>query len=125
LFSPRWSPDGRFIVALSFDSQALRLFDTSTRTWGDLVPHGGHYLSWPSWSADSQSVQYKVDLAAGIEIRRMRLSDRHTEVVASTEGLNLATTNVGQWLGALPDGSPLVLLDAGSHEIYALDWEAP
>jgi hypothetical protein len=31
----------------------------------------------------------------------------------------------GQWLGAAPDGSPLLLLEAGTHEIYALDWDAP
>jgi Tol biopolymer transport system component len=125
LFSPRWSPDGRFIVALSFDSQALRVFDTSKRMWSDLVPHGQQYLSWPWWSADSQSVQYAVDVAAGAEIRRTRLSDRRTELVAMSPGVNLAAGFLGQWRGALPDGSPLVLLDVGTHEIYALDWEAP
>jgi hypothetical protein len=25
----------------------------------------------------------------------------------------------------LPDGSPLVLLDIGTHDIYALEWDAP
>jgi hypothetical protein len=31
----------------------------------------------------------------------------------------------GTWVGALPDGSPLVLADIGTHDIYALDWDAP
>ena len=27
--------------------------------------------------------------------------------------------------GYTPDGFPMVLLDVGTHDIYALDWEAP
>jgi hypothetical protein len=33
LFSPRWSPDGRFIAALSFDSQRMVLFEFATAEW--------------------------------------------------------------------------------------------
>jgi len=29
----------------------------------------------------------------------------------------------GIWLGLAPDDSPLLLRDAGSQDIYALDWE--
>ena len=125
LYSSRWSPDGRFLVALSFDSQALRVFDMSNRTWSDLVPHGTDYLAWPTWLADSQSVQYVVDVPTGLEIRRTRLSERRTGLFATSQGLNLAQGYFGLWRGALPDGTPLVLLDIGTHELYALDWEAP
>jgi Tol biopolymer transport system component len=30
-FSPRWSPDGQYVVAMPFDSQKLLLFDFQTR----------------------------------------------------------------------------------------------
>jgi hypothetical protein len=29
------------------------------------------------------------------------------------------------WSGITPDGSPLVLRDVGTQEIYALDWQVP
>jgi hypothetical protein len=32
---------------------------------------------------------------------------------------------LGPWFGSTPDGWPVTLLDAGTHDIYALDWETP
>ena len=37
LFSPHWSPDGRYIAALSSDSQRIMLFDFKTQKWSELV----------------------------------------------------------------------------------------
>jgi hypothetical protein len=36
-----------------------------------------------------------------------------------------AASVLGEWIGSTPDGTPLVLLDTGTHDIYALDWDAP
>ena len=55
-------------------------------------------------------------VATGAGIRRTRLSDRHTETVASTEGVNLAVTFVGQWLGHLPDQPPELLIAEARRE---------
>src|SRR6202007_857788 len=33
LFSPRWSPDGRYIAAVTDDSLKLMLFDRSRQQW--------------------------------------------------------------------------------------------
>ena len=59
------------------------------------------------------------------EVRRIRIDDRRIEPVASLSGLDLAPATFGPWFGALPDGTPLTLIDAGTHDIYALEWEAP
>jgi len=37
----------------------------------------------------------------------------------------LPLTGFFGWTGVTPDGSPLVLRNIGTQEIYALDWEAP
>ena len=37
LFSPHWSPDGRYVLAKSLDSPKLMLFDFSTHKWAELV----------------------------------------------------------------------------------------
>jgi WD40 repeat protein len=37
LFSPHWSPDGRYIAALSYDGQTLMLFDFKTKKWVELA----------------------------------------------------------------------------------------
>ncbi|HXY50114.1 MAG TPA: hypothetical protein VEI01_11725 [Terriglobales bacterium] len=31
----------------------------------------------------------------------------------------------GEWSGLAPDGSPLIVRDISTQEIYALDWQAP
>jgi Tol biopolymer transport system component len=119
-FSPRWSPDGRYIAALSLDSLRLVLFDISRRTWTDLMPRGAFY-SWPYWSPDGASITFR----AGDETKRVTIADRHVETVPGFAGLDRAGGWFGAWLGTTPDGWPVTTLDAGTHDIYALDWETP
>jgi len=45
--------------------------------------------------------------------------------VVDLKGLRLGFGVFGTWAGLAPDDSPIVMLDQSSHEIYALDWEAP
>jgi hypothetical protein len=61
------------------------------------------------------------------DFRRIRIADGRVELLTTTNKLHLASDPflLGTWRGATPDGSPLVLLDAGTHDIYALDWDAP
>jgi Tol biopolymer transport system component len=121
LHAPRWSPDGRWIVAMSYDSRRLALLDVNTGQWTELLNGGTMDVGWPGWSADSRSLSYQ----QGEEIRRVSIADRRIDVIASLKGMDLALGLLGPWYGYESDGSPLVLLDAGTHDIYALDWEAP
>jgi Tol biopolymer transport system component len=47
LFGPRWSPDGRHIVAISADNIKLMLYDVSSQKWHMLTDKLGSigYLS--------------------------------------------------------------------------------
>jgi Tol biopolymer transport system component len=120
-FSPRWSPDGRYILATSLDSLHFVLFEVDTDRRIDLLSGGSIGVGWPCWSPDSQSVWYMQNP----ELRRITIADRKVETIASVKGLNIASGPLGQWFGWTPDGAPLFQLDAGTHDIYALDWEAP
>ncbi len=53
LFSPRWSPDGRWIAALTLGEQRLMLFDVAAGTW---QPVGGLRAADPVWTADSTAL---------------------------------------------------------------------
>jgi Tol biopolymer transport system component len=119
LFSPRWSPDGRYIVALPTDSVGLKLFDFQTQKWAALTDGAAAY---PSWSRDSKYVYFLRVEGAGVF--RVGIRDRKVEQVVNLKGFQM-TAYWGFWLGLTPDDSPLLLKDTGSQEIVALDWEAP
>jgi len=56
----------------------------------------------------------------------VRISDGKTEQVVSLNRIRLTGAWGGAWwFGLAPDDSPLVLRDAGTQEIYALDVELP
>jgi len=120
-FGPRWSPDGRYILGTSLDSTRFVLFDVAAGTRSDLLFTTTTAVGWPAWSLDSRSVQYMQNP----DIRRISIADHHVETLVSVKDLNIAAGALGQWFGWTPDGSPMFLLDAGTHDVYALDWEAP
>ena len=120
LYSPRWSPEGRYVSAFSADSMRLLLYDFQTQKWTDLATGS---LSWLNWSHDGQYV-YVLDYRGKDAVLRIRISDRKTEQVADLK--SLATTGrYGGGLSLAPDDSPLLLRDTGTQDVYSVDWEAP
>ena len=124
LWSPRLSPDGHYVVSLSRDSNRLMLLDMTTHRTAELA--SGAFVGWPEWSHDSKSVvfEFRKRRDTSNSIFRVRIGDRKLEEILSLKGLHLAG-NFGDWSGLAPDDSPLMLLQAASQEIYALDLEAP
>jgi Tol biopolymer transport system component len=119
LYSPRCSPDGRYIAALRQGPETLMLFDFSTQKW---VQVEQIVVGFPSWSRDSKYIYF--DSQGGDRaFYRVRISDHKLERLVSLKDLRL--TGDFAWTGLAPDDSPLVLRDVGTQEIYALDWEAP
>jgi Tol biopolymer transport system component/predicted Ser/Thr protein kinase len=124
LWSPRISPDGRYVAGLTRDSSHLMLLDLSTHRTAELA--SGSFVGWPEWSHDSKSVVFvsSVRRDTGDSIFRVRIGDPKPEEILNLKGLLLKGA-FGDWHGLAPDDSPLMLRDAASQEIYALDWQAP
>ena len=120
LFSPRWSPDGRYICALSADSTRLLVFDLQTQKWSELAKGN---VGFPSWSKDGQFIQL-LDLTGKTSVIRIRLKDAKIERVVDLKDFSQAGY-WGVWLGIAPDDSPLLLREAGTQDVYSLDWEEP
>ncbi|HUJ82962.1 MAG TPA: hypothetical protein VLW83_13830, partial [Candidatus Acidoferrales bacterium] len=56
---------------------------------------------------------------------RIRAADGQIERVVSLKNIRRFFPQFGEWSGLAPDGSPLVVRDISTQEIYALDWQLP
>jgi Tol biopolymer transport system component len=120
LFSPRWSPSGRYIAALSADSGKLMLCDLQTGNWRQLAQGA---LGNPEWSHDSASL-YAQNIQ-GAAIVRIRISTGTIEPAANLSGERIALVGLGAWYGLTPDDSVVTIRDLSSQEIFALELRNP
>lgn len=116
LFSPRWSPSGRYIAALSTDSTKLLLYDFEIRKWRQLAQ--GSFGN-PEWSRDDSFV-YAVDIPT-MTIICIPINEGKIMPVVNLDAERLAFTGLGIWTGLAPDGSILTLRDLSSQEIYSVE----
>ena len=127
-FSPRWSPDGRFIAAMTKDTAfKLMLFDFSSRKWTEVF---GSQMTYPSWSHDGKYIYFQSwhdpVKHSGERIVKLRLSDGKVENVGDIKGVGRLTTGtIVAWFGLAPDDSPLFARDISTSEIFALDVDWP
>jgi eukaryotic-like serine/threonine-protein kinase len=121
LYGPRWSPDGRYIEGLSADETIVFLFDFQTQKWTQLAKGG---FAWPNFSKDSQYL-YVLSGHGGSSVLKIRLSDGKEEQVADLKNFVYAGHFTDSSLSLTPDDSPLLFRDAGTSDVYALDWEEP
>jgi Tol biopolymer transport system component len=122
LFSPRCSPDGRYIAALSADSTKLMLYDMEKKSWTQLAvsrfgfenwSHDGKYLYAEDYS-DKTDDLVRVSVANGKEERLLNLK----EIPRGFDPWEF-------WVGLAPDDSLLLMRDRSTQEIYSLDVRFP
>ena len=122
MFSPRWSPDGRYINAQTSDDLKQTLFDFKTQKWQELT--GGGPIGYPNWSRDGKYIYYDAGTGDQAGFYRVRISDHKVERIANLKDIR-RTGSIGPWAGLAPDDSPLLLRDTGTQEIYAVDVDLP
>ena len=121
LYSPRWSPDGRYIAAIRVGPEILLIFDVHTKKWTEMTTIA---VGFPIWSRDSKYIYF--DSAENtVNLYRVRVADKKVEEVASLRGIRLVPPLGGNLTGLAPDDSPLIVRDVGNQEIYALDVQWP
>jgi eukaryotic-like serine/threonine-protein kinase len=123
LFSPRWSPDGRYVAAVpATDQTKVMLYDFRTEKWTKLAEAD---VGYPNWSRDGRYIYFDGSSGTAQVLLRVEINDGKVEEAASLKDVRRAAGPFGQWAGLAPDGSPLVLRDTGIQDIYALDVELP
>jgi Tol biopolymer transport system component len=119
LFSPRVSPDGRYISALKEGQTRLMLFDTDTNQWSSLAEWEA--VSYNEWSHDGKYVYMRENHGRAAELVRVRIKDRVLEHVLSLKNFPQLVDIFAAWIGLAPGDEPLLMRDRSVQEIYALD----
>jgi Tol biopolymer transport system component len=118
-WGPRWSPDGRYLVAVATDEHKLTIFDFNTQQWSTLAQNGSFAAA--QWSHDGRYIYF-----------RKPVNDRGVFRIPLTGGkaervVDLKDWHDAGWLGRYfaldPTDAPLLLRDIGSKDIYALTIE--
>jgi DNA-binding winged helix-turn-helix (wHTH) protein/Tol biopolymer transport system component len=98
LWTSRWSPDGRYLAALTIEGQELMVFHFQTARWRSLnVPHSGE----PVWSRDSRYL-YCPPEGSESRFRRVRVADGVSESLVDLREQPLA------WVGVALNGAPII-----------------
>jgi eukaryotic-like serine/threonine-protein kinase len=120
LWIPSWSRDGKYLLAVtSGEARGLKIYEFATQKWSDLVKGD---IADPGFYSDSKGVFY-FDQDKEFMFR-MRLSDHKVEQLADLRHINQPSLPYWTaWTGTAPDGSPLLMHDLGTQEIYALELE--
>ena len=121
LFSPRVSPDGRYLAALSADSKRLMLYEFATRRWSQLAQAT---FAYDNWSHDSRYI-YLEDYSQGDDIVRVSVQGGPLQRLESVKEIPRGSDPWASWLGLAPDDAPVLMRDQSSQEIYALDLQLP
>jgi Tol biopolymer transport system component/DNA-binding winged helix-turn-helix (wHTH) protein len=116
LFSPRWSPDGRYLVAMPLDQRQLTIFDTAASKWTVLA--AGTFNN-PVWSKDGKYLYYQT-YDEGSPICRIPVGGGRVEEITDFRDLQPGA-NVGYW-GLAPGDAPIVSFHFLTADIYSVEW---
>jgi len=116
LFSPRWSPGEKQMLALEINTGKPFILDDVTGEWRQF---SGRSFGYPHWSRDGKYL-YAMNVSGGTtEAFRMEVATGHYEEIARTDFRLIENGN--DWLGWTEDWEPLTVRDLSSTQVYRID----
>lgn len=115
LFSPRWSPDGRYIAAITLDQQKLMLYDIKSQRWTTLATTSA---SDPAWSADSRAIYFHALTEEFKPLYRATIASGRLDKVATLQSFHPDKPEDFSFCGLSPDDIPFVRISIHSTDLY-------
>jgi Tol biopolymer transport system component/DNA-binding winged helix-turn-helix (wHTH) protein len=121
---PRWSQDGKFLLASHKSFDDLLTYEFAKQKWTTIAKDMG-MIGYMEWTPDGKSVLFDTFDVPQPAFYRIRVADLKMETVASTAEVRRYYGAFGPWTGMAADGSPLLVRDISNEEVYALDLQLP
>jgi Tol biopolymer transport system component len=122
LWSPRWSPDGRRLLAITTDSEAISISDAHAPEWKELLRLRN--IDKATWSPDSKFILFNgIDQDKHHWLYRLSIATGKTDKLASLEDFDYFPPD--SWFGVDSDGSPLALMASRVDELFKLKCDLP
>jgi DNA-binding winged helix-turn-helix (wHTH) protein/Tol biopolymer transport system component len=116
LFSARWSPGEKHIVAQEVNTLKLFILDPVKSQWRPLTEDS---IGYPKWSRDGRYIYCEAVSGSVIEAIRIEVATGHRERIARADFMVIDNGN--SWLGWTEDWDPLVVRDVSSTQVYRID----
>ena len=121
LWSPRWSPNGKYIAAVTTDGRSIRVLHWPGLDWREIERMA--FIDNVTWSADSRFLYFDGYREQWhFELFRVDALNGKLERLADLQGFSQGHEN---WFGVAPDGTPLALRGVSVYEIWALKCALP
>jgi Tol biopolymer transport system component/DNA-binding winged helix-turn-helix (wHTH) protein len=121
---PRYSPDGRYLIATHSSYDDIQLYDFATAKWTTIVKDLG-LVGYMNWTRDGKFVLFDTFEVESPKFYRVRMADLAIEPVANFGEIPRYYGAFGPWSGIWLDGSPLLVKDSSNEEIYSLELQLP
>lgn len=121
-FSPRWSPDGRYLAALSLDQTTLALYNAKTQQWKALA-HGA--IADPVWAYQEPEIYFNNFSAPGQPLYSVNVTTGKVLKVADLNDLRAIDAVDFRFAGLTPQNTPLVDARTSAANIYTMPLPNP
>jgi len=129
LVHPRWSPDGRFLAAVTSleispgRPTRLKMFDSRTQSWKEIAQ--GTLLNPGEWSRDSKYFYYQDILGDAEPVFRFAVGAQRSELLFDFANLLHAGYHRCAFVRFDPNGDVIAYLTRGESDLYRLDLDLP
>jgi hypothetical protein len=122
LFSPRWSPNGQYLAAITLDQRKLRICNLSNKQWTEVLTAS---IDNPVWSSDSRSIYYHSFMEPDLPIYKLDVQTHKQEKIFQLKDLQIPDAADYSFKGVSPEGSPIVAVHLWSADVYQIVWKHP